>query len=90
MQNPFETIHIEIVELKNLVTKLLNKPNEELATKLYTINEAAKVLKVSRQTVRNQIDRGNIKAYRTGDGIRIYHSELYNSLNEVKSIKYKR
>ncbi len=90
MQNPFESIQVELVEIKSLVTKLLNKPKEDNSNKLYTIKEAASLLKVDRQTVRNHINRGNIKATFIGRRILIPHAELFDSLNEVKSIKYKR
>ncbi|MFL0143645.1 helix-turn-helix domain-containing protein [Tenacibaculum maritimum] len=90
MNNPFETIHSEITELKDLVIQLLNKPKEDLSNKLYTINEAATLLRVDRQSIRNYIDKGHIKATFIGRRILIPHNELYDSLNEVKSLKYKR
>ncbi len=90
MQNPFESIQVELVEIKSLVTQLLSKPEEDYSNKLYTIKEAASLLKVDRQTVRNHINRGNIKATFIGRRILIPHAELFDSLNEVKSIKYKR
>ncbi len=90
MNNPFENIQGELTEIKNLVTQLLNKPEENLSNKLYTLNEAAGLLKVDRQTVRNHIDRGTITATFIGRRILISHNELFDSLNEVKSIKYKR
>ncbi len=90
MNNPFENIQGELTEIKNLVTKLLNKPEEDLSNKLYTLNEAADLLKVDRQTVRNHIDRGTINATFIGRRILIPHRELFDSLNDVKSIKYRR
>ncbi|MBT9187769.1 helix-turn-helix domain-containing protein [Zobellia russellii] len=90
MNNPFETLHSDIIELKGMVTKLLNQPAEDYTSKWYSINEAAELLKVDRQTIRNHIDKGNIKASYIGRRILIVHSELFDSLNEVKSIKYKR
>jgi len=90
MNNPFEPLHNEIIELKSLVLQLLHKPEEDLSNKLYTLNEASDILKVDRQTVRNHIDRGTINATFIGRRILISHSELFDALNEVKSIKYKR
>lgn len=94
MQNPFETIQSELKELKGLVTQLLTKPEKDSSDKMYTIKEAAKILHVDSQTIRNHIDRGNIKASSIGKGTRsrilINHKELFDSLNEVKSLKYKR
>ncbi|RXG30680.1 helix-turn-helix domain-containing protein [Leeuwenhoekiella marinoflava] len=90
MNNPFEPLHNEIIELKSLVLQLLHKPEEDLSNKLYTLNEASDILKVDRQTVRNHIDRGTINATFIGRRILIPHNELFDALNEVKSIKYKR
>lgn len=90
MNNPFDPIYNELIELKSLVNQLLHKPEEDLSNKLYTLNEASDILKVDRQTVRNHIDRGTINATFIGRRILIPHNELFDALNEVKSIKYKR
>jgi len=90
MNNPFDPIYNELIELKSLVNQLLHKPEENLSNKLYTLNEASDILKVDRQTVRNHIDRGTINAKFIGSRILIPHIELFDALNEVKSIKYKR
>lgn len=90
MENPFESIQTELKELKVLVTKLITLPKEDFSAKMYTIAEASKLLKVDGQTVRNHIEKGNIKAIFIGRRILVSHNELYDSLNEVKSLKYKR
>lgn len=90
MNNPFDPIYNELIELKSLVNQLLHKPEKDLSNKLYTLNEASDILKVNRQTVRNHIDRGTINATFIGRRILIPHNELFDALNEVKSIKYKR
>jgi excisionase family DNA binding protein len=90
MQNPFEILQNQIVELNCKIDILLSKPEEDTSTKMYTLNEAAKIFRVDRQTVRNHIDRGNISATFIGSRILIPYQEIFNSLNEVKSLKYKR
>ncbi|TVZ13965.1 helix-turn-helix domain-containing protein [Maribacter sp. MAR_2009_72] len=90
MDNPFETLHSDITELKLMVAKLLSQPEEDNSEKMYSLKQASDLLGVDRQTVRNHIDRGNIKANRLGRRIFIEHKELYDSMNEIKSIKYKR
>jgi len=90
MQNPFETIQSELKELKGLVAQLLTKPEKDLSNNMYTVKEAAELLHVDRQTIRNHIENGNIKASSIGRRILINHEELFDSLNEVKSMKYKR
>ncbi|WP_406683317.1 helix-turn-helix domain-containing protein [Seonamhaeicola sp. MEBiC1930] len=63
---------------------------EELSLKRYSIKEAAEILNVIPLTIRNHIKNGNIRAERFGRKYYILHSELYDALNEVKSLKYKR
>jgi excisionase family DNA binding protein len=90
MENPFAPIQSDLQEVKQLLLQIVNKPKEDLSHKLYTMKEAAELLKVDKQTVKNHIDKGNIKAKYFGRSIRIPHNEIFNSLNEVKSLKYKR
>lgn len=77
----------EVIRLLNLI---LNKPKEDLSQRLYTVKEASLLFKVTELTVRNKIKAGEIKAFKFGDSVRIKHIEIFNSLQEVKSIKYKR
>lgn len=89
MQNPFETILNELNEVKGLVSQLLTKP-EDFSKKNYTVKDAAALFNVDTQTIRSHIEKGHIKATFIGRRILISHNELYDSLNQVKSIKYKR
>tara|TARA_R110002096_G_scaffold425755_2_gene634712 strand:- start:3120 stop:3392 length:273 start_codon:yes stop_codon:yes gene_type:complete len=90
MQNPFETLQREISVLNQKIDILILKPKEDLSNKRYSIKEAAELLKVIPLTIRNHIKNGNIKAERFGRKYYILHSELFDALNEVKSLKYKR
>jgi len=90
MKNPFETLHEEIVVLNKKLDTLISKPKEDLSNKRYSIKECADLLGVIPLTIRNQIKKGNLKAERFGRKYYILHSELFNALNEVKSLKYKR
>lgn len=92
MQNPFETIQSELKELKGLVTQLLTEPKEDLSQKKYTLKQAAALFNVDTQTINNYIKKGRIKAEQIGvrSRILISHTELYDSLNQIKSLKYKR
>lgn len=91
MNNPFEIITEELAEIKALLKESYKDPIID-KNKRYSIKEAAELMKVSPLTIRNHIKRGNIKAERIGKGRKytIRHDELFNSLNEVQSIKYKR
>lgn len=88
--NPFEQLFAEIRSLQSDVNDLKELSKEDLSQKLYTKKEAASILKVSEQTISNYIREGIIKAEIIGRRVRIYHYELFNSLEEVKSLKYKR
>ena len=90
MQNPFDIILEEIKVLNSKLDTLILKPKEDLSNKRYSIKEAAEILGVIPLTVRNHIKNGNIKAERFGRKYYILHSELFDALNEVKSLKYKR
>lgn len=94
MTNPFEELHNEIKGVSLLVQTLIDKQQDDLVSKFYTRQEAAEILRVDVQTIDNRIDSGTIKAFKSETNKRskilIPHSELFNSLNEVKSIKYKR
>lgn len=80
----------DLREVKSLLNQILNRPKEDLSQKLYTVKEASLLFKVTELTVRNKIKAGEIKAFKIGDSVRIKHEEIFNSLQEVKSIKYKR
>lgn len=61
--------------------------NEITATKFYTIEEIAELLKVSYLTVFRWIQAGKLSAYKVGKGYRIEVSDLMSFLE--KSKKYK-
>ena len=90
MDNPFSTLINQYHRLDYKLDLLLNKPKEELNQKLYTVKESSLFFKVSELTVRKRIKAGEIKAFKIGGSVRIKHEEIFNSLQEVKSIKYKR
>ena len=90
MENPLKDILDEVKEVKSLLLTLKNQPDKELLNRFYTIQEAAKILNVSPQSVKNYIEKGTLKAEKFGRPYRIKHYDLFNSNNKVKSLKYKR
>jgi len=90
MNNPFETLNKRLSNIEDILLDIKHKPKEDLSNKRYSIKEAAKILDVIPLTIRNHIKSGNIKAERLGRKYYILHSELFDALNEVKSLKYKR
>ena len=90
MINPFESIDSRLNNIESLLLDIKHQPKEDLSNKRYSIKEAADLLGVVTLTIRNHIRNGSLKAERFGHKYYILHSELYNALNEVKSLKYKR
>lgn len=88
--NPFEVIFNEITEIKELLHSIKKEPEIELKKKFYTMKEAADILKIDYQTVRAHIFKGNIKAEKIGRLYRINHVDLMETLDEIKTLKYKR
>lgn len=71
--------------LENLINKKLNPEKDNV-----TVKEAAERLNVSELTIRNYIKRGTIEASKIGRRIVINLESLDNTLEEVKSLKYRR
>lgn len=88
--NPFNVILLELQEVKGLLSSILAKPSPKLLNEYYSIQEVADILKIDYQTVRSHILKGNLKAEKIGRFYRIYQEDLEESLQEVKSLKYKR
>lgn len=88
--NPFESLDKRLSNIETLLQCLIDQPKEDFNNKRYSIKEAAKILNVIPLTVRNHIKSGNIKAEKLGRKFYILHSELFNSFDEVKSVRYKR
>lgn len=85
--------------LEEIIKSTLNIAMQEFYTKKesakakknhYTIKETALELKVSTLTVRNYIEKGILKANKIGRRVLISSESLEQSLNEVKSQRYKR
>lgn len=84
-----EMIDLSIAKRINPMQELINrKLNPQ--KKNITVKEAAERLNVTELTVRNYIKRGLVKASKVGRRIVINLESLENSLNEVKSLKYRR
>lgn len=90
LSNPFQVILEKLGSIEERLQSIQNEPDQELKKKFYSIKEASKILKLDYQTVRSHILKGNLKAEKLGRIYRINHFDLMESLNDVKSLKYKR
>ncbi len=90
MSNPFETINERLSNIESLLLELKHKPVKEEKDENLTVKETADLLKVSEQSIHNYIKRGYITAKKVGRILLIKRSEIDQSLQEVKSLKYKR
>lgn len=90
MNNPFEAIAERLSTIENLLLEIKQQPFEEKLPENCTIKETAELLKVSEQSVHNYIKRGFLPAQKVGRILLIKRSDIDKSLQEVKSLKYKR
>lgn len=71
--------------LRDIINKKLNPQKKNV-----TVKEAANMLNVTELTIRNYVKQGKIQAKKIGRRIVINLESLESSLNEVKSLKYRR
>jgi excisionase family DNA binding protein len=90
MENPFNSLEKRLANIEDILFDIKHSPKEDFSNKRYSIKEAAAILRVIPLTIRNYIKNGNLKAEQLGRKYYILHSDLFNSFNEVKSLKYKR
>lgn len=90
MYNPFEIIEQRLSNIENLLLDIKHKPIEEEKAENLTVKEAAELLKVSEQSIHNYIKRGFLPAQKVGRILLIKRIDVELSLQEVKSLKYKR
>jgi excisionase family DNA binding protein len=90
MYNPFEIIEQRLSNIENLLLDIKHKPIEEEKAENLTVKEAAELLKVSEQSIHNYIKRGFLPAQKVGRILLIKRIDVEQSLQEVKSLKYKR
>ncbi len=90
MNNPFEIIEQRLSNIENLLLDIKHKPIEEDKAENLTVKEAAELLKVSEQSIHNYIKRGFLPAQKVGRILLIKRIDIEQSLQEVKSLKYKR
>lgn len=90
MNNPFEAINERLSTIENLLLEIKQQPFEEKLPENCTIKETALLLKVSEQSVHNYIKKGFLPAQKVGRILLIKRSDIDKSLQEVKSLKYKR
>ena len=80
-----KSVDTKLEQLRKFMTENLSPPKRK-----YTVKEAAIKFNVTELTIRNYIQKGYIKADKIGRRILIDAVELEKSLDEVKSLKYKR
>ncbi|QYA27086.1 helix-turn-helix domain-containing protein [Gramella sp. MT6] len=90
MNNPFETLNQRLANIETLLLEIKHKPEDKEKPENLTVKETAKLLKVSEQSVHNYIKKGFIPAKKVGRILLINRTDIDNSLEGVKSLKYKR
>lgn len=97
MKKIIVTTHEELQELIDIsVSKRINPLRDSINSILYpkkknvTVKEVSVMLNVSELTVRNYIKKGVIQASRIGRRLLINLESLENTIDQVKSLKYRR
>ena len=88
--NPFELIDLRLANIESLLLDIKHKSSEEKKEENLSIDEVAKILLVSKQSVYSYIRKGTIKAKKVGRTFLINRIDLENATKEVKSLKYQR
>jgi len=88
--NPFETLENKLNNIECLLVTLCNQPQTEPQPENCNVKEAAEILKVSEQSIHNYIKKGSLPAKKLGRQYLIKRADLESSLQEVKSLKYRR
>ena len=90
MYNPFESIEKRLESIEQLLVQFTPLLEEESKPENCTVREASIILKVSEQSIHNYIKKGHLPAKKIGRAYLIKRSDIDSSLEEVKSLKYKR
>ncbi|MDW5288858.1 hypothetical protein [Formosa sp. PL04] len=89
--NPFTIINDQLTELRKLVIEIKNSPKEDFTHKYYTYHQAAELLHVDYQSIRNYVNLGYIEAEEIGPRKKlIHHYQIFNDDQSLKEFKYKR
>lgn len=75
---------------EKIVRSILDEKSKKPKERFLTVEETAKHLKVTQQTVRNYIKQGKVKAKKTKGRVLVEYSSLDKLLEDVKSLSYKR
>jgi excisionase family DNA binding protein len=88
--NPFDQISEQIGTLTSIVLTIKTELIEQKNKQYFNLKEAGDLLGVSEQTIRRNVKKGFLKAHLLGKKMVIPYTEIYDNLNQVKSIKYQR
>ena len=86
LENSFRTI-VQI-EVQKIVSGLITTP--EPAPELFTRKETSKIYGISLVTLNEWTKKGIVPAQRIGTRIRYKKEDVYNSLKDVETLKYRR
>ncbi len=91
---------LSVDELRLLIIDILQAelakifPSQKIQTKVHqeliSRKEAAAIIGASVVTLDKLVKEGSIKGYRIGKLIRFKRQDLYESLHEIRTLKYKR
>lgn len=87
--NPYQEVILMIKEVKDILIELRKSSDIDYNIKYYTIEEAADILNLSKQTISNYHESGKIKIDKIGPRRKlIHHFQIFNEDNTPKKFKY--
>jgi excisionase family DNA binding protein len=96
MSKTIELREISISELREMFSEIIEEkfahlqPKVQSHNKYITRDELCHILRISKPTSHNLVKNGIIRAYKIGGKLLFRNDEIENSLQEIKSSKYKR
>lgn len=97
MQNSIILQNVSLSDIEALISKVIddkmkstNPAPTNMASKLLTRQETAKLLKISLPTLDNWTNAGLIKAKRVGTRVRYVYYDVEAAIKDMPNIKYSR
>jgi excisionase family DNA binding protein len=87
---------LTIAELQNFIHDAVKsgfeqtKPNSPEQTNLLTRKQVCQILNITAPTLHEWVKNGTVTAYKVGTRVRFKESEVLNTLQRVKQVKFNR
>lgn len=90
MENPFSLLETRLLNIEKRLIQVLQYCESSTTDEYLNVDEVARILRVSKQSVYAYIKKGEIDAKKVGRTYLILRSDLDKATKDVKSLKYRR